>query len=396
MKNVRANIRKRDLLFVAFFAIIFMNGFETGGYQASISTIRDAFGLDNAGMGAYASIELVATMIAPIVFGSLADRAGKMRFIRIFLVFQILSGACICLFSSSGAFMGGIFALGLTTSALQFIAIAATADVYPRTGASKIGYLTSMYSLGALVAPLIVRFYLGLDMTWRLLFALIALAALLVLMCVLRAVDKPREELPATARGACETENSEGKRFVLPAILLLCLIMLVYVGFENGFAFFIDAFMTDTFSSEWGKYAISVFWASMIPSRLLSGRFCKHPLRNLAIADVGLPICMAILALGTSEAFVLAMCFPLGFASGAIYPNVLALAVKLAGKKTATATGMITTATGIGGAAFTFLTGAIAQSFGIRLSLIVLGAFFILSMLAIIVLRGYVHTAEAA
>jgi MFS family permease len=63
-----------------------------------------------------------------------------------------------------------MFCLGLTTSALQFITIAALTDNYPVSGKRKIGYMTSMYALGAFVAPLLVSWYLNLGLSWRTLY----------------------------------------------------------------------------------------------------------------------------------------------------------------------------------------------------------------------------------
>ena len=79
---------------------------------------------------------------------------------------------------------------------------------------------------------------------------------------------------------------------------------------------------------------------------------------------------------------VLLLCIPLGFASGAIYPCVLTIMLPLAGKRTATATGIITAATGIGGVVFTALTGFLADRMGMRSSMLILVSFFAVSFLA--------------
>jgi hypothetical protein len=60
--------------------------------------------------------------------------------------------------------------------------------------------------------------------------------------------------------------------------------------------------------------------------------------------------------------------------------------MEYSGDRKATATAMITTATGIGGAAFTALTGILAGSMGLRGAMIALSAFFILSLISVVVL----------
>ena len=86
------------------------------------------------------------------------------------------------------------------------------------------------------------------------------------------------------------------------------------------------------------------------------------------------------------------LCIPLGFASGAIYPCVLTIMLPLAGKQTATATGIITSATGIGGVVFTAMTGFLADRFGMRQAMLILVSFFIISLFsALAVIRRDPH-----
>ena len=64
------------------FLIIFINGFEAGGYQASLWSIGRDFDLSATSMGLYAAMELFATMLAPILLGRWADWTEKAKSIR--------------------------------------------------------------------------------------------------------------------------------------------------------------------------------------------------------------------------------------------------------------------------------------------------------------------------
>lgn len=66
------------------------------------------------------------------------------------------------------------------------------------------------------------------------------------------------------------------------------------------------------------------------------------------------------------------ICFALGFFSGAVYPNVLNFAADYSGNNTATATGLITASTGLGGALITSTFGWVSGIYGIRLAFDVL------------------------
>jgi fucose permease len=157
--------------------------------------------------------------------------------------------------------------------------------------------------------------------------------------------------------------------------------MCIYVGFENGFAFFVDTLFTDVLKSSTGKFALSLFWAVMIPSRVLVGLFSQHARKILIGSVVAIPLITSAVAMSHSSTPVLLLCVPLGFACGAIYPSVLTTLLPFAGKKTATATGMITTATGIGGVVFTALTGILADHLGLSFAMVVLSGFFVISFL---------------
>ena len=384
--------KKLDFLWIVLFLIIFINGFEAGGYQASLRSIGQNYDLSETSKGLFAATELFATMLAPLILGAWADANVKTKCIKILLVIQFLAAAVIQLIGLQSAFVVGVFFLGLTTSALQFISIAALADSYPITGSKKIGFMTSMYALGALVAPLVVEYYLSIGLTWKVLFVILAVGSLISFAGIMASGNEKRESSAedTPANGSIKKEAE----FLLIGILLLCVIMCIYVGFENGFAYFVETLFADVLDSGLGRYALSVFWAMMIPSRVFVGYFAKRARTILISALIAIPVLTVLVALMDNSLIVFALCIPLGFASGAIYPCVLNMMIPFAGKNTALSTGMITTATGIGGVVFTALTGFNAERFGMRMAIGILAAFYIISIAAAIY-AGRLHQKRA-
>ena len=373
---------RRDFLWLALFALVFTNGFEDGGYQASLYAIGQEYDLSMTSMGIYASMELFATMLAPILLGSWADRGSKARSMGILLGLQIAATLAIVFVRYQFLFLLCVFVLGLTTSALHFIAIATLADAYPMTAKRKIGFITSMYATGALISPLVVSAYFKLGMGWRTLFGILAVGSVLALVGILRSGTEQRE------RGSAQSLKEQGTgRLIIGAILLLCAVMCIYVGFENGFAYFVDTLFTEVFMSDTGKLALSLFWALMIPARILVGYFSKHAYKILLGSVIAIPVVTLLVAVSQHAGVVLALCIPLGLASGAVYPSVLSLMLPFAGKKTATATGMITTSTGVGGMVFTILTGFMADHLGMRMALAILAAFFVFAIASVLALK---------
>ncbi len=117
------NERKYDYLWLVLFLIVFINGFEAGGYQASLWNIGQNYDLSVATMGLFASVELFATMLAPLVLGQWADRNSKAFCMDILLGLQFAAALLVFVTHSQLLFVICVFFLGLTTSALQFISI---------------------------------------------------------------------------------------------------------------------------------------------------------------------------------------------------------------------------------------------------------------------------------
>ncbi len=368
-------------LWIILFLIIFINGFEAGGYQASLWNIGQTYDLSTLSMGLFASVELFATMLAPLLLGAWADRSNKVNCMRILLGLQFAAALTALATRSQPLFLGSVFFLGLTTSALQFISIAALADNYPVSGKRKIGYMTSMYAFGAFVSPLVVSFYLNLGFGWRTLFALLTSGSLAAFTGLF--ISKGEKKEGSAVR---TSQSAQGGSFVLAGVLLLCVVMCIYVGFENGFAFFVDTLFTDVLKSATGKLALSLFWVVMIPSRVLVGRFSAKAYRILLISVIAIPFITVIISMLSSSLAVLVLCVFLGFFSGAIYPSVLTILLRFSGTRTATATGMITTATGIGGFAFTALTGFVGDRWGMRTAMLALAGCFVFSLASVLAL----------
>ncbi|MCR5106794.1 MAG: MFS transporter [Lachnospiraceae bacterium] len=369
------------MLWFYLFLIVFFNGFEAGGYQASLYSIGQVYDLSVTGMGLFASVELFASMLAPLLLGSLADRSHKLRFLLIILGIQILFAFSLFASNVEIVFIIGIFFLGLTTSALQFISIAALMEAYPVSGKRKIGFMTSMYALGAFVAPLVVDRLMSLEIGWRAVFLALTIGSVISFAGIFTFRDHKPEESTHD-----EHTDSVNGRFMIGKVLLLCVVMCIYVGFENGFAFFVDTMFTKVLNSSGGKFAISLFWVVMIPSRVLVGLFARHAKKILVAAITAIPLITWLITLMTDAKVVIALIIPLGFACGAIYPGVLSTLIPFSGNKKATATAMITTSTGIGGVIFTALTGFLADRIGFKGAILSLSAFFILSLISVLTL----------
>jgi fucose permease len=169
--------------------------------------------------------------------------------------------------------------------------------------------------------------------------------------------------------------NGETSKIYYFGVALLCIIMFVYVGVENGVGFFLNGFMYSTMDSEKGYLALSLFWFSMIPARILCGIFAKYREALLCLASIGATAFLLVLSMVKSENVTFLVVFILGFFCGAVYPNVLTYAADFAGGRTATVIAAITVATGVGGTLVSGVFGFLENMLGYSASFVVLMAF---------------------
>ncbi|MDY6304412.1 MAG: MFS transporter [Oribacterium sp.] len=381
---MRTYVAKRGSEDIAYllFAVIFMNGFETGGYQAALMAIGNTYGMNEAQEGLLASTELFATMIAPLILGSVADRVGKKKMLLLFTFVRVLSCFIMLPSGSTMVFAVGIFFMGFAKSIIQYVAIAAMQDTYPVTGGTKTGLITAMYATGAFVAPYVVGFAGGTALSWKMtiLVDLIISAALFVLFSITDFSVREQKPIP-TGDVAPQAAEPTGKIYA-QGVFVLCFIMFIYVGAENGIGFFLNDYMTSQLKSSIGYAAVSIFWLMMIPSRILSGIFSRYHKHFIIFAPLGAAALLFLLPALTQEALAFILIAALGFCCGAVYPNVLNFAYEYAAGKTATVDGFITFATGVGGTVVSAAFGFLLDGIGFKSSFIVLALVMSLDIFA--------------
>lgn len=369
------------LAYLLYFCIL-MNGFEAGGYQVSLASIATQFHLSQSAMGGLASIQLVAVLVAPLLFGPLADKWGKRRVLVIFMGLRIAACLLISIISAVTGLMIGIFLIGISVSIVQYVALAALSDAYPQSGKKKMGLITGMYSAGALSAPWLCGQLLDAGYSWKWLFIILGLSALISINYLWRsdfASKEIREEAAIFTKG----------KFYGGGITLLCLIMFLYCGAENGIAFFMNSFAKNELQLAHAYWGLSLFWGAMIPSRLLAGGLYRYRKIILVISCAAAGICLFGISIINSGWLFLSLSFILGFVCGMIYPCVLNYMVDFAGSKSATASGLISIACGLGGAIFATGFGLIADWAGIRAAYVFLGIAMLVALGCTMILIAY-------
>ena len=388
---------KQNNLALLLLASIFMNGFETGGYQAALNSISETYELDSGAAGVMASVELFATMIAPILLGSIADRAGKKIMLVLLTAIRAISGILIMIATASIPFAVGIFIMGFTTSIIQYVAIAQMQDAYPKTSHQRMGLITAMYATGALIAPLIVGFCIEKFGGWKFFFASDVVLSTILTVLLFRTSFAVREIVEKREKDNLENLSNEEKSkktgIYVYGVFLLCMIMFIYVGVESGVGFFLTSFMQKSMNSAKGYIAVSLLWMAMIPSRILCGIFVRFRSKMIIFTCIGAALFLFLLAGMRQVIPTFIVVFILGMFCGAVYPNVLTYADDFANGKTATVISAITVATGIGGTLVSAVFGYMEQAVGFSWSFIILGILMLIDAVfaSLVVKKSTIH-----
>ncbi|MEN6339435.1 MAG: MFS transporter [Clostridiaceae bacterium] len=370
--------QKAPALLPVFSLLMFVVGYEMGGFQLALRGISDSFSLSASGAGLLAAAQYVSIIFMPLLFGALSDRAGKKRIIVSFALVFLLGCALTAASRGVVSFAFGVFFIGAGFSVCESAGSAALSDASPESGDRWINLSQGALSLGAVLSPVFTQF--GMERfgwSWRSVFLLCGAGALaLVLPLALAKYQKAPQPANQASRRLSFSFFASG------IFLLLFCAILLYVGLENGIGYFTESlFALQLGSARFGAYALSAYWASMALSRILFGVLPLSPQKTL-------PLCLGIssvlflaLALSGSAALSLAACALIGFAFGPVWPMLMNRAARAFPQSSGGAIGLMSAGCGIGGALFPFLMGLVSDTLSLPAAFGMLALFAFAAML---------------
>lgn len=356
---------KRQLFVVVAACMTFFLGFESGGFQLALLRVAGEFALNQAMMGVLASLQFVAMVGMPLVFGRLADTVGKKRILAIFMPVFIVGCAAAAVSPTALAFVAGVIVIGAGFSVTECISTAAVSDACPDSSERTLNLVQSMFGLGAVAGPLVSDWLMrSAGVSWRIVFIIAGCGYLLLYPALLAVRIQPPARKPAESDG-----GNMLRVLKTPLLPALCIAIFLYVGLETGMAFFIDSFFELELSSELlGAYGISAFWLAMAVSRLLFSWLHTQAQRTVI---VGFAITVAVIGVLTFLAdttLVLVLCAVAGFVLGPLWPTIAGMGTSACPRDTGVAASLLMAAGSVGGAVFPALMGVFSDQWGLRSS----------------------------
>jgi FHS family glucose/mannose:H+ symporter-like MFS transporter len=353
-----------------------------------IRSVKEAFGQSDAGIGVYYFLYATAYATGSLGGGLLTERLGR----------RLVLGIAV------GVHAVGLVALGLAPSWLVFLVAGMPSGLGAgavdggvnglfldrfRSGRGRaLNLLHLFFSIGALVAPLAIGFLVEGGTGWQAI--VVATGVTAIPIAVLFGIvtmpggrrhggvpaepghDPPAPGSAAEADAGLSTSRVAAMRRGLAApLILLGVAIAFYVASEVGVSSWLVRFLEPAPLTT-ATTALSLYWAGLAVGRLVSSqvadrfdhlRFATLCAVGIAVALVGaifvssLPISMALFALA-------------GFASGPVFPMIIAIGGERYPDRSAAVSGFLTGAAVIGSTTYPPIMGFLSVSVGLTVAMV--------------------------
>lgn len=326
MAAISSTTRQRGALLVGLAYAAFISlGLPDGLTGVAWPSVRATFGLPLDALGAMITCSGIGYLVSSFSSGRALTRMG----VGWLLILSCLATA-VCLIGYSLAPLWALIVGLATLGGLGAGAIDAGLNTYaaenfrPRT----VNWLHACYGLGAASGPIIMSGVIGAGLSWRLGYAIVGAAQVLLAGCFLLTRREwhahAEESQAAPAPGAPMLQTLR-----LPAVWLSILLFFLYTGLEVAAGQWLYTLLTEArgLTPVLAGTAVSVYWGSLTVGRLLSGAVVEHmrvrTLLWLCMLGAALGALLIWLNLAVWVAFVgVAL---LGLALAPMFPSFIAL-----------------------------------------------------------------------
>lgn len=315
--------------------------------QAIVANIAQALGGSEAEMGHMVSALYLGSMIAVPFEGELAVAFGK-RIAVVISALMVCVGAVLMLICQSiPVAIVGLTVYGAGIGGYESINMSLVADNRPEDSNQFLNLLQALFSIGAMISPLIIAKYLRSDEFRPMYAVLLGCYTFLMLYFLMdRRIDTFATRDKKEAHGFVFLKLLKNGK-----MLIYMLAMFIYLGSETALTFWIGSLYTQAGIGEYGAMALSSYWFASIFGRLLGSRV-KSP-KSIVVP------CFAI---GAAGYFVVAFVpgviaktlavIIMGIAFAPLYAGIAIIGGELFPEYSAPAFSLMIFAAGLGGVLF--------------------------------------------
>lgn len=279
-----------------------------------------------AAVGGVFTALFLGALTSQVVVGPLADRVGPKVILSISLL-VLAAGVIGFTISRSLWWMLIItFLAGLGHGSVDLMVNILVSRTYTEKNAAIMNLLHFFFGVGAFVGPAMVSLALstvgsGVSVLWAASAGAVIMAALAL-----------RIQNPAAAKG--HTETSSGKVYGSATLWVMGLILMIYVGIENGLGGWSTTYTNQTTGLSLEKSALvsSGYWGALTLGRLAAAMVgTRIAARKLLLISFILSLAMGLVfALSTGYLVPTVVSILLiSFFSGAVYPTMMSVIISI-------------------------------------------------------------------
>jgi fucose permease len=332
-----------------------------------IREIERDFAQTDAGLGIFYFVNAVAYASGSFGGGMLTERFGRRRVMSLATALLGLGLATIGIVPVWTVVLLAAIPAGVGAGVIDGGVNGLVLDLYPDGRGRALNTLHLFFGVGALTSPLVVGGIVEAGVPWQ--AVLLGTAAVTVPIAMLWAIialphGRVRSAAVQGARGA-------GRLALRWPVIVLEIAIACYVASEVGVSSWLIRFL-DEAPLTLAPTSLSLYWAGLAAGRLVSARYSDRfdHLRyaTACVLLAGVATVAAVLVPSTAASIAL---FALaGFASGPVFPLIIAIGGERHPDRAAAVSGFLTSAAVIGGMIYPPIMGFLSVSIGLTAAML--------------------------
>jgi fucose permease len=351
---------------------------------ALIRSIELDFDQTDAGLGLFYFLNAVAYATGSLGGGIVTERLGR-RTVLVLAALLLLAGlAMLGTIPIWAVFLLAAVPAGLGAGAIDGGANGLILDLFPSSRGRALNTLHLFFSVGALSSPLVVGRLVEMGVAWQAIVLGTAVVAVPVAV-LLALVPLPHGRHVKTN---VEGEPAPGRLAFRWPLIVLEISIACYVASEIGVSSWLVRFLEEA-PLALATTSLSLFWAGLALGRLISARisdrFDHLVFATVSAAVAGFAVIAAVLVPSIGASIVLFTVA--GFASGPVFPLIVAIGGERHPGRSAAVSGFLTGAAVVGSVIYPPIMGFLSVNVGLAVAMFGAGLLSLASAGALLLAR---------
>ncbi|HEX3428781.1 MAG TPA: MFS transporter [Candidatus Limnocylindrales bacterium] len=331
-----------------------------------IRSIEHDFGQSDAGMGLFYLLNAAAYVTGSMGGGAVTERIGRRRVLATGGLLIALGLLALATVPSWSLFLLAAIPFGLGSGVIDGGGNALFLDLFAAARGRALNLLHLFFSLGALGSPFIVGRLVESGVGWQALIAGTGVAAIPFALA-LGLVDMPSGHHEGRDRSATVAVRPALDRLLLALAIAIALYVASEIGVSNWLVRFLSSAPLGVATT-----GLTLFWAGLTLGRLTSARLADRfdHARFASVSAVVMAGALVCAVVVPSLPLSLALFALAGFASGPVYPLIMAIGGERFPGRSAAVAGFLAGAAVAGGLVYPPLMGLMSVTVGLPAAMV--------------------------